>query len=893
MKRNHGIGKFFILIFIFFLGVPLVTVAVLFLGTVYETNRDKISRDIEGLTYAISSKVNTRLEVPAKYIMTVADLLDNNAKSTNIDSLLTYGVKNYQIFNAIYVLDESKKIEKVAFNSFAKYLPEDFIGITLSDVKKFENFNYYWSSPFNSLITNDYTVRLTVGYPEGYVVADISLKFLAESLIKNNVMEKTIIFIVDERGDVVASSKNIELCVHRNLFTHPLVNEGFNGGHVLIGYEWDRVVKMGASYRTPITGWFLVLEQEQAEAFKFFSEILRIAIISSFFILFFILIVLHFIKRKLIEPIRTLTDHSEKISKGVYSDFSDEEKSVFVELKTLYDSFENMSDKIISRERDLKEKEEYIRSIFDSTTNTGILVFNAEGDTQLTDANIGAQLILGYKLSEMIGFHPAGFIKAGGEDIERLQRDAVTRKSMTTGRFDMIKKSGIVFPVLCTVHPLVDSSGNVELFIVVFVDITEIKRVQGALEGEKERLDVTLKSIGEGVVATDKRGRISLINSSAESILGQKSRFIIGHNINEVIRIYDFETGEELVDELMKYEFGSKRTFRANIVSKQSGIITVTLTASGMLSNKGDVIGFVYVFRDITESIKLEQELLRSKVQLEEINKNLELRVSEETGKRRKNEQLLFEQAKFAAMGQMISAIAHQWRQPLNALALYTQDIEEAFEHNEIDSAYLQKFVESSMKLITHMSGTIDDFRNFFHSSNVRESVSMVKVVAESLSLIATQLKNQNISYEITIKANGKDDVYVNSLPPHDMVFGDDIVIISSEMKQVLLNILQNARDAISEKSLGAVKISGNIYISIEYSREKIVTKISNDGGCIPEDTLGNIFDPYYTTKPEGEGTGIGLYMSKVMVEDHMGGLLMAGNIDKGAQFTITLYYNR
>ena len=428
--------------------------------------------------------------------------------------------------------------------------------------------------------------------------------------------------------------------------------------------------------------------------------------------------------------------------------------------------------------------------------------------------------------------------------------------------------------------------------IVVFSDITEITRIQHALEGEKERLDVTLKSIGEGVLATDKSGRITLLNSSAENILGNKYRFMIGHRFSDLMQIYDYATGEDISSSLTSAEDTSKKSFRANIVSKNSGMVTVIITSAAMLNNRGETVGFVYVFRDITERMGMERELLNRKKQLEDINRNLEIRVSEETEKRRKNEQLLFEQAKFAAMGQMISAIAHQWRQPLNALALYTQDIEDAYSAGEVNEHYLADFVTNSMSLINHMSTTIDDFRNFFHSSNVRESVNLVDVVSQSVGLVATQLRNQNINFEMKIKSGGQEDMFVNSTPAEGKKYGGNVIIFPSEMKQVVLNILNNARDAISERRSRSMRRPGTIMILVEYLDDRIVLTISNDGGRIPEDSLIRIFDPYYTTKPEGEGTGIGLYMSKIMIEDHMGGLLIAENVDDWARFTITLYYN-
>ncbi len=207
----------------------------------------------------------------------------------------------------------------------------------------------------------------------------------------------------------------------------------------------------------------------------------------------------------------------------------------------------------------------------------------------------------------------------------------------------MTKKNGVSFPVLCTVHPLNDFLDEVDTYIVVFIDISELVRIQTALESEKERLDVTLKNIGEGVLAADKLGRITLVNSSSENILGQKMRFLIGQNVKDVLQIYDYMSGEGITNELTSMENTSRRTFKANIVSASgAGVTTVTITASVILSNKGEIVGFVYVFRDISESIRMDQELIARKQQLEEINSDLEIRVNEEASKRRKNEQMLF-----------------------------------------------------------------------------------------------------------------------------------------------------------------------------------------------------------------------------------------------------------
>jgi PAS domain S-box-containing protein len=889
MKKNSSLGRLFVLAFTFFLIVPLMAVFVFFLATIYNSNKTEIAKDLQAVCHAISGKLNSRLESHAMYISAIADALNAGSSERNIDQMMVSGINNFRIFNSIYVLDNDKKIRKIYFSGFSRYNKHDFLDIKLSDVNNKDMESFSWSRPFSSLVTNSHVVRVSRKYTDGYVVGDLNLKFLTDSLTYTNIADSVSLFIVDSRGDVIANDRG-EITID-NLFNHPAVVESYLGGHITFDYKRGDDTYTAAGFKIPVADWYLILEQNQFVAFNLFYDILYVTVVSAVVVVLFISAMLYLLNVRFISPIRRLTDRTKNISDSTDLIFARPEVTVFSELKDLYDSFEKMSERLVSREKELRNKEEYVRSIFDSTTNTGIIVISNDPEPVIKDANVGAQLISGYKMSELLGLPPAALVRWVGDDIGRMKREAVSKNAMVTARFEMTKKNGISFPVLCTVHPLLDESGSTDSLIVVFIDITELTRAQQALESEKERLDVTLKSIGEGVIATDRAGRITLVNASTENILGQKYRYLIGHNICDVLQIYDHNTGDDLSDDLLRCEDISKRIFVANVISNDAGVIVVSVTASQMLNTKGDTVGAVYVFRDISEQIKMENELINRKQQLEEINRNLEIRVLEETERRRKNEQMLFEQSKFAAMGQMISAIAHQWRQPLNALALYTQDIEDAYEMEEVNAAYLRSFVENSMSLINHMSATIDDFRNFFHSTNAKEECNYVDVIFQSVGLVSTQLRNQNIDFEIIIRNQSGEHRFTNTLPALGVKYGKNLLLIPSEIKQVVLNILQNARDAIAEKRRIAVKETGHIRILIEYLEDGVVTTLSNDGGNIPEDSLMRIFDPYFTTKPEGEGTGIGLYMSRIMIEEHMGGKVMAENTDAGASFVIRLYY--
>jgi signal transduction histidine kinase len=211
-------------------------------------------------------------------------------------------------------------------------------------------------------------------------------------------------------------------------------------------------------------------------------------------------------------------------------------------------------------------------------------------------------------------------------------------------------------------------------------------------------------------------------------------------------------------------------------------------------------------------------------------------------------------------MGEMMGAIAHQWRQPLNALNLNIQNLEDDFDEGLIDRAFVKGFIAKNTQTILFMSKTIDDFRNFFKIDKAKQLFSVKEALLETLALQSAQFKNRHIEVRI---------------------HGDDLEIhgFKGEFQQVILNILNNAKDALVEtKSDG-----GHISITLEPT----FLSIEDDAGGIDEAILERIFEPYFTTKDQGEGTGIGLYMSKMIIEKNMGGHLRVENGKRGAKFTI------
>jgi len=264
---------------------------------------------------------------------------------------------------------------------------------------------------------------------------------------------------------------------------------------------------------------------------------------------------------------------------------------------------------------------------------------------------------------------------------------------------------------------------------------------------------------------------------------------------------------------------------------------------------------------------ELERRVDRRTRELNALNLELDKRVQEEVEARAEQQRLLIQQSRFAAMGEMIGNIAHQWRQPLNALGLLMQNVENAYEMGILDEGFIRKSVEKSNRLTQMMSQTIDDFRNFFRPNKVAEVFALSSALETTMHIIRSSLENNLITI----------DEYVDgSLCTEGFV---------SEFAQVLLNILSNAKDTLLERR----EENRTIWIRIRRRDDKVQIEIEDNGGGIPEAVAEKIFDPYFTTKDEGKGTGIGLYMSKMIIENNMHGSLRVHNTPNGACFVITV----
>jgi signal transduction histidine kinase len=240
-------------------------------------------------------------------------------------------------------------------------------------------------------------------------------------------------------------------------------------------------------------------------------------------------------------------------------------------------------------------------------------------------------------------------------------------------------------------------------------------------------------------------------------------------------------------------------------------------------------------------------------------------------------------------MGEMINAIAHQWRQPLTAIGFGIQEMGEIAKEKHHTDEYVDEQVRFLMDIVMHMSETIDDFRNFFRPDKDRVELDIRRTVVAVYNIINTQFSAVNIKVTLLCETPGrKYELHCEK----DVTDEDaELYIVEGyegEMKQVFLNILQNARDALL-LYMATDNRQGTVAVNITPHARYIDIDFTDNGGGIRAEHLDRVFEPYFTTKGESVGLGIGLFMSKTIIEEHMNGFLMVRNIKDGARFTVRL----
>lgn len=370
----------------------------------------------------------------------------------------------------------------------------------------------------------------------------------------------------------------------------------------------------------------------------------------------------------------------------------------------------------------------------------------------------------------------------------------------------------------------------------------------------------TFDAVSDLIFIVDNDLNFLRVNRAMAEHCGCTPKELVGRKCFEVIHGTKSAPCNCLHAKLM--ECGESQTTEY-VVEKLGGVFEVTM--SPMFNTAGQITATVHVARDITEKRRQDELLAAQQKELEEINNTLEIRISDAVTEMRKKDDILIQQSRLTAMGEMISNIAHQWRQPLNNVGLIVQNLQLAFKLNDLSAEELDEDIAEIMKVLQQISETIDDFRNFFSYEENPSSFIVNEVVALSLSFVEPSLKRKGIWIEL----DEEPDIVENGYP--------------NEYVQAFLNIILNASDALLDHQVTRPLIS--IHIFRENGRS-IVT-VRDNGGGINEDILPKIFDPYFTTKHQSTGVGLGLYMAKMIIDKKMHGSLTARNVEGGAEFRI------
>jgi PAS domain S-box-containing protein len=412
---------------------------------------------------------------------------------------------------------------------------------------------------------------------------------------------------------------------------------------------------------------------------------------------------------------------------------------------------------------------------------------------------------------------------------------------------------------------------HVQLFLIIY-DITNKVELQKKIS-ESEQLFRTLsEKVPVGIVVFS--DKIHYANPMACEISG------FSHRELESVSLWELVSPEQqnIVKNSCFSVTGSKgftKKLQDIRLSRRDGVHkNIFMTISGI--NYEGKQAALATFTDISE--------------IKEVQHQLERKIAAEVEKHRQQEMVFMSQSRLAAMGEMLGSIAHQWRQPLNTIGLYVQDMEDAFEHGQINPEYIRETVQKTMLQISMLSKTIDDFSGFYKPMDGRTVFSAVTAAADAARLITGRLISDKIALSLITKGT-EQKTYTDITA--GVLLEDNSFLVQgylSDFKQVILTVLKNAVDSINEKK--AAKDPGfaaEIIIEADRTDSEVIIRIRDNGTGIAPENIAKAFDPYFTTKEQGKGTGLGLYMSKTVIESNMNGQITLENTEDGAVLTIIL----
>ena len=526
-------------------------------------------------------------------------------------------------------------------------------------------------------------------------------------------------------------------------------------------------------------------------------------------------------------------------------------------LKRENNKLENAYRKINKQQKELREQRSITDVIFNHSQDA-ILFFE---NGRFTESNDAAVKMFDYASKEDLLSHSiAEFSPKFQPDGELSSKKAEKMMAIAfengVQRFEWIsrKSTGEEFWVEITLTPIDVNYKNI--IHVIWKDISKQKRLEQANARLTQSLEKKINSAIDNLKKSQTQAKLGSweFNIQTGAIIASDEIFNI-FEIPDDTKVLSYKSfidaihpeDKSRVNRAYKNSLKTKEAYQIiHRIVVPSGIKYVKKQCETKFDKKGKALVLIGTIQDITDEQSAKEEL------------------------EQKNE-MLFRQSRLAQMGEMISMIAHQWRQPLNAISLTTASLQLKIEHNNYDEFFFKSRLNRVSNYVQHLSATIEDFRNFFKHNKVKEELTFDKVIENTLLIIGIELENNNIQIESSSKTSGTIYSYYN------------------EILQVTLNIIKNARDALLDNEVEKPKIMIRCY---SIGDDKVALEIEDNAGGVDEAIMSKIFEPYYTTKNEHEGTGLGLYMSKIIIEEHCVGKLSVTNGEYGAIFKIVLNRN-
>ncbi len=528
----------------------------------------------------------------------------------------------------------------------------------------------------------------------------------------------------------------------------------------------------------------------------------------------------------------------------------------------------------ISAQRTVEKELKLIRSAINSANN-GIIIVDAQQPAMpIIFANHAFEELTGYTFAEVLGKN-CRILQSRDRFQEGLNilREAIQQSKKANVILRNYKKNGELFYNHIYISPIRDESGVVTHFIGVQYDVTEKVELQQKLKAyyEKEKyLRYIMASIADlnKMIGTAKNPAYIFRNMCLKLIENPPYQYVWIGLLDQEQVFKEYAMGKETIEPTKKHKYMKDIRKRLDKKAKAKGIMRGKNRLLGhwvMIPllyhmQPHSAFGYLSIYTHHEEGF-IDEEITMLRDLTSTVSSAIEYQ---------KVDQLMFYQARQAAMGELIGHMAHQWRQPINELGLILQDLRDAFLCKELDETYIVTSTKDGMELLQQMSGTIDDFRRFFVGGHQKGSFQIAEVVQQSVDLVESHFNKLGI--------------YIN-------IVEEDPVSIDGyarEFAQVVLNLLNNARDAFVRRKIAKPYIT----IRITAKEETAVIMVEDNAGGIADQSMEHIFDQYYSTKDNHQGAGLGLYISKMIIENAMQGKLSAINTMEGVNFILEVPMN-